>query len=284
MTQQPYPYQPPAGSPAVSGYPAPQQYAPPAPQQYAPPAAPQYVPPTQPGYPQGYAPQAPQQHQGPVGATGSIDEFYAQPSTGGGKGISWKGKPDGTSYIGVVARDVSSADIQQDSDPMTKQLKFYRDGRPQFAMAVPLVLNHPDFPEGEARLFVRGQLRDELTRAMAAVGVTGAPKAGDTLQVTLTHRKQGSGAVPQNIFAVVYTPAGGAPAAPQSVAQVPAQPVAQPVAPAQQYAAPAAPTAPAPQAPAAAPAPQAQLAAPAGLAPEQVALLAQMTGQQPAQA
>lgn len=284
MTQQPYPYQP----PAQPGYPAPQQYAPPAAPApvYAPPAPQQYAPPAQPGYPQGYAPQAPQQHQGPVGATGSIDEFYAQPSTGGGKGISWKGKPDGTSYIGVVARDVSSADIQQDSDPMTKQLKFYRDGRPQFAMAVPLVLNHPDFPEGEARLFVRGQLRDELTRAMAAVGVTGAPKGGDTLQVTLTHRKQGSGAVPQNIFAVVYTPAGGAPAT-QPAAQAPAQPVAQPGAPAQQYAAPAAP---APQAPAAAvapqgaPAPQAQLAAPAGLAPEQVALLAQMTGQQPAQA
>lgn len=207
--QQPYPAQ---------GYPPqqPPQYAPPAyaPQGYP---APQQMPPAQPL------------------AQGSLDDYYNQPSSGGGPSISWSvngmPKPEGTSYAGIVARDVSNADVQQQTDPKTGQPKFYRDGRPQFVMKVPLkVWPSPEFPEGEAVLFVRGQMREELVRAMAEVGTDGAPKGGDAIQVTLVQRKPSrGGGMPMNVFQISYTPAGG-PQAPVQVQQAvapspaPAQP------------------------------------------------------------
>ena len=179
---QPYPQQyPPApapqGYPAQPGYPQappmgqPQQYQQPQIQQpYAPPGygAPQ-------GYPQQGAPQAP-----PVElAQGSIDDFYNQPSVGGGPSLSWSFKDGsqkqvGTTYVGVVARDISNADIQQETDIRSGQPKTYRDGRPKFVMKVALkgVQSNvqapaPEFPDGEATWYVKGQGRDELTRAMA---------------------------------------------------------------------------------------------------------------------
>lgn len=203
MTQQPY------GQPQYPGYP-PQQ-----PQQYAPPVQQPYQP--QPGYPQ----QAPQQYAPPMQqqapaqplADGSLDAFYSQPNTGGGPGVSWKGKPDGYTIQGIVPRDVTNADVTQEvGAPNTQQAgipQTYRDGRPKFVMAVPLQLpQSPEYPEGEARLFVRGQLRDELSRAMGEAQVEGAPKAGAVLTVTLVQRKQGRGTIPQNIFRVHYTPPG----------------------------------------------------------------------------
>lgn len=226
--QQPYPPQQYAAPPAQ-----PQQAYPPQfpgyPQQAAPaPMAPAYPP--QPPYQQPYAP--PVQTGPPAAplADGSLDAFYSQPNTGGGPGVSWKGKPDGYTVQGLVPRDVTNADVTQEvGAPNTQEAgrpQFYRDGRPKFVMAVPLqVMASAEYPEGEARLFVRGQLRDELARAMGEAGVDGAPKAGAVITITLVQRKQGRGAIPQNVFAVRYTPAGGA---------VP--PVQQPQAPAPQQA------------------------------------------------
>jgi len=204
-------------SPAQPQYPQfPQQ--PPAQQGYAPqPTAQQF---TQPSYPpQGYPapPQQygqPQQPQQPL-ATGTIDDYYNQPSSGGGPSISWTSngmpKPEGTTYAGIVARDVTNADIQQQTDPKTGAPKHYRDGRPQFVMKVPLkVQQSQEHPDGEAVLFVRGQMRDELVRAMAEAGTGGAPKGGDALQVTLVQRKPSrGGGNPMNVFAIHYTAANG---------------------------------------------------------------------------
>lgn len=262
------------------------------------PGYPQQVYPPQPVYqaPPQQFPQAPQIPTQPL-ANGTLDDYFSQPSTGGGPSISWKGKPDGTTYVGIVGRDVTSGDVQHDTDPQTKQPKYFRDGRPMFSMKVPLKLQHPEFPEGEAALWVRGAMRDELARAMAEAGAEGAPKAGDVLQVTLVTRKPTQGGIPANVYAIAYQ-RGGAPApaaqpvqqasppvpapapvqqpvqyAPQPVAQAPVQqvpvaqtPVAQP--PVQQQA-------PAPQA--AQPAP---MSVPEGFSPEQAELLARLTGQQ----
>ena len=294
MTQQPYyPQQP---------VPAPQP-----PQPYAQPAYPQPVPqqPAPQAYPQPYPQQWAQPAAPPVQlADGSIDAFYSQPNVGGGPGISWKGKPDGYTVQGVVARDVGDGDVQQEvgapgSADAGRPLTF-RDGRPKFVMAVPLhVPASPEFPEGEARLYVRGQLKDELTRAMAEAQVPeAAPKAGAVITVTLVQRKPGRGTIPQNIFAVTYTPAGQAPPPIQAAAQPtyaqPAQPQYQQ--PVYQQPAPAAPPAapqatqapvaasPASEAPAQPAVPQqapvaqapAAPAPPPGLTPEQQQLLAQM--------
>jgi hypothetical protein len=319
MSQQQF-YAPQPGQQAYPPQPMQQPYAPQPPQQYAPaqPGYQQQMPPQ--AFPaQGYAPQVPQQPAVPL-ADGSLDAFYNQPNTGGGPGVSWKGKPDGYTIQGVVPRDVTNADVTQEvGAPNTQQAgqpQFYRDGRPKFVMAVPLqVPQSPEYPEGEARLFVRGQLRDELSRAMTVAGVTGAPTAGSVITVTLVERKQGRGAIPQNVFHVTYTPAGApAPAIQQPVNQP--QPVQQQYAPApaqqfapqatpQQYAQPVVPqqvpqAAPVQHQYAAAPAPQVAQAAPvqqapvaqapvqqqplqpvAGMTDQQAELLAKLTGGQP---
>lgn len=291
MTQQPY--YPPAPQPA-------QQYQPQFPQ------APQqpYQQPMQPAY--GQQPmqqpyqQMPQQPPAQPLAEGSIDAFYNQPSVGGGPSLSWtdkqsnQPKPIGTSYVGVVARDVTNADVQQQTDFRTQAPLFYKDGRPKFAMKVPLkVQPSAEFTEGECSWFVKGQARDELVRAMAEAGCDGSPKAGATITVTLVQRRpSGAGMNPANIVQVQYTPPNGAVApspasAPQQApvqqqfqpqqeapptwaqpAPVPQQvPLAQPV---QQYQAPqqVAPVQAQPQQTAPQP--------PARLTPEQEQLLAQL--------
>lgn len=311
MTQQPYypqapqqgyPQQPPAPqfpqAPVQQGYPAPP------PQQFpaqAYPAAP-------------YG--APQQPPAQPLVTGNLDDFYNQPSAGGGPSLSWtdkqsnQPKPIGTQYVGIVARDVTNADVQQQTDFRTQAPLFYKDGRPKFAMKVPLKLQpSPEFPDGEASWFVKGQARDELVRAMSEAGCTGSPKAGAVISVTLVARRNtGAGMNPANVVQVVYQPpqGGSAPQAPapqqqtapaeqpspylqqaaQEVAQIP-NPVQQayaqqyqqvaPEQPApQQYAQPQAPQqqAFAPPAQQQAPAPQ----PPSDLSAEQQALLARLTG------
>lgn len=231
MTQQQYypPQQPqyPQAPPA--------QYAAP-PQQYA-------APPAPPAYPQQYAQPypapAPQPPAQPL-AQGNLDDYYSQPSAGSGPSISWTDKqgspkPIGTVYAGIVARDVTNADVQQQTDFRTQAPLFYRDGRPKFAMKVPLkVQPSPEFPEGEATWFVKGQARDELVRAMAEAGCEGAPKAGATIVVRLVHRRpSGAGMNPANIVQVQYTPPGVQPGQMAPAPQQAAAPVAE-----QQYAPP----------------------------------------------
>ena len=266
------------------------------------------APPVQQGYgqpaygapaPQGY--QAPPQQPSVPLAEGSIDAFYNQPSTGGGPSISWTDKmgnqkPIGTTYTGIVARDVTNADVQQQTDFNTRQPKFYRDGRPMFAMKVPLVMQpSEEFPDGEAAWYVKGQARDELTRAMAEAGAQGAPQAGATITVQLVQRKPNrNGMNPSNIVRVTYTPAGGQGTGAPSPAPVqqphPQQEVynGPPQQPVQQYA-PQAQQAPAPQQAPAQPMqqpvqPQGQQLPPPGVQmdPDKAALLARLTGGAPA--
>ena len=209
MTQQPF-------YPQAPGYPQgyPQQPQP----QY--PAAPQSpYPPQQ--YQQPFPQQAPQAPAQPL-AQGTLDDFYNQPTTGGGPSISWKDKPIGTTYMGVVARDVTNGDVQQQVNFQSKQPEFYRDGRPKFVLKVPLkdiaVIQNgqpfqaPEFAEngGEGTYYVRGQARDELARAMAEAGAQGAPKAGDVIVVSLVQRKpSGQGMNPSNVVQIRYQSANG---------------------------------------------------------------------------
>jgi hypothetical protein len=252
MTQQPYPPQqyPQPGYPQQ--YPAQQPQGYPAqPQQpYAPAPYPQGQQPY-PGAPQGYPGQAPAPAAPPAQA-GSIDDYYSQPVAAGGPGISWKDKPIGTTYVGVIA---SAPSVQQDSDYTTKLPKFQRDGvTPQWVMLIPLERvqsnyatpnGQPEHPTGEVVFYARGKDKEELNRAMAEAGCSGAPQVGATFQVTLVERKPQRQGNPKNVVRIGYTPPNGQPhqAAPQASA-----------APVQQEAV-AAPPAPAPQA-APAPAPQ----------------------------
>jgi hypothetical protein len=224
VTQQPqypqYPQQyPPQQQPAYPQYPQPQQQ--PAQQFQYPQGYPQQ------GWPQ-MPPMAPPVPQVPL-AEGTLDDFFNQPSAGGGPAVSWKGKPDGWAIGGIVARAIGKGDVQQQTDPQTKQPKFFRDGRPQFVMKIPLrVQPTQEFPEGEAQLYVRGQLRDELVRAMTEAGApaNAAPEEGAGIYVALVGRKPSRGfGNPSNVFQVQYTRPGNAQngAAATSPASVPQQ-------------------------------------------------------------
>ncbi len=313
--------------PAQPGYPPQAPQYPPAPeQQYAqPPAAPaapayppQYAPPAQPGYPPqpgyGYGPQAPAYGYPPAppappvpaGPPPSLDGFYSQPAVGWGKAWSWKDKPLGTTYAGVVARPLTNADVEQQTTTGQNGVRApqtYRDGRAVLVMKVPMhVQPSPEHPEGRALWYCQGQARDELNRAMAEAGAPeGPPEAGAIVVVAAVSERRNTYGTMSKQFKIQYTrPQGAAPAAP-AAPQAPAQPPA-PAAPAQQYVAPpqtgvpvsapppptpvqAPPPAVPPQAPAqpAAPVPPAP-GATGELDPERAALLASLTGGQPAPA
>ncbi|MCO7192309.1 hypothetical protein NH602_04635, partial [Pseudonocardia sp. McavD-2-B] len=262
-------------APQMPGMPQ-QGYAPQQPQQPAYPGA--YQQPADPygqqpypgGYPaqpqQPYAPQMPggyapqQQPQGPPpgAAAGSLDAFFAQPSVGGGKSLSFKDKPIGTEYIGIVSRAVGAGDVEHQTIPGTQNLAYFRDGTPKFVMKVPM--NVPaagEHPDGKAQWYCQGSARDELLRAMNAVGApAGPPEAGALVRVKLTGtRPSGPGKNPSNIYEVTYW----RPAA--EIDQFAAQlGIAVPSEGERAAAAPAAPAAPAQEAPSApeqpAPAPQ----------------------------
>lgn len=268
--------------------PAPQQYAPQAPAPQYQPQAPAYAPQQAPQQAWGFQPQAPAPAQ-PL-PQGDLSAFFGQPKTGRAPAVSWKGVPDGTTLAGIVKSDVTDADVVADTDPQTKALKTWRDGSPRYVLIVTLITQG-----GEVSLYCRGDLWDKLNAAMTAAGRQGAPKAGDSLSVTLVERQPGRGTVPKNIFSVQYAtgdagkktdpvqhveaPAPTPQAAPQPLPEAPApvQHVEAP-APVQHVEAPA----PAPQA-APEPLPQApaqQAPAAAGLSAEQAALLAKLQGGQ----
>lgn len=254
--QQPqYPQYPPQ-APAYPQYaPAPQQ------QQYAPP-----------GYPPQYQAAAPQQ---PL-AAGTLDSFYNQPSSGGGPALKFD--QPGTRYVGIVSRPVGDGDIQQQTDTQNRPQTF-KDGRPKFVMKVPLQMQpSPQYPDGLAQWYVKGQARDELVRAMAAAGAPeGPPEHGSVLDITFTAtRASGPGMNPAKLFQVNYTRPQGAPQAAPAAPPVATSPAPGPAqqqyqqppvqAAPQQYAQPAPGQAP-PQQYAAAPA---QQAPPANYAPAPV--------------
>jgi hypothetical protein len=229
--------------------------APSYPQQFPPPTPPPTPPtqyPVQPSYPvapgqlpyapqqqQPYAPQFPQAQGYPAPqyappqqplAQGSIDDFFNQPSAGGGKSLAFPNGQYGTRHVGIVTRPLRSGDVQQQTD--TRQVpQFFKDGRPKFVMKVPLQMQpsaaHPD---GLGTWFVKGQARDELVRAMAEAGApAGPPEAGAIIDVTyVSDRQSGAGMNPAKQFRVVYTrPNGAPPAAAVQAPPAPAQ-VAQP--------------------------------------------------------
>lgn len=311
MTQQQY------AQPQYPGYPPQQpQQGPP---EWAQPQPPQWTPPGQPvqQYQQPYPPQGYGQPQAPAQqlAQGNLDDFFNQRSAGSGPGLSWSNKdgskkPIGFWYAGVVARDIGNGDIQQQTTPQG-QPQFFRDGSPKFQMLVPLKQvqaadGSQELENGEGTWYVRGQARDELTRAMAEAGCTyQVPKAGDAVVVILTGRRSsGQGFQPANVFEIRYQPAphnlggqaqapvSGAPSPAPEAQQAPAPQVQQPPAPpaapqvqqppAQQYAQ-GGYVPPQGQAPAQPPAaPQGAPVPPAGLDPNAQNILAQLTGQAPA--
>lgn len=187
-----YPGYPPQPQPQYPGYP-PQAPA------YPPQAQAPYYPPQA---PQGYAPPPPAQ---PL-ARGSIDDFYDQPAASG-KSITFDKKPVGTSYAGVVARTLTNADIQQQTEMLTRRPLFYPDGKPKLVMIVPLQMQpSQEFPDGRAAWYVKGSERAELERAMEAAGCKPGtpPEMGAVITITYTGDRPIPNLNPQKVKAITY--------------------------------------------------------------------------------
>lgn len=271
----PYPQQPaPPAAPPVPQYPpapsVPQGYGQaPAQYGYAQPGYPPQVYPGQPA-PNGWGvPAQPVMPPQPPPATGTLDDFYGQPTVGLGKGLKFQDRAFGTRY---VARVSGPCTVRQLTDFKTGAPRTWNDGNPRWQLLIPVQIQ-PDaeHPDGNAVFYVKGRDKDELNRAMAAAGEPESvrvPPVGSILDITYVEDKPNAGASPTKIRRIVYTPSNGAaqpaPVAPQQAYAPPAAPVQ----PGQPYGQPAyapQPTAPAYQPPPAAPQPQqpAQYAPPA---------------------
>lgn len=233
MTQQQYGYAPQGDPYQQQGY-GQQQYNQPAPPTYPPQQGygqPQYQQAPPPGYGQQYGQQPPQgygQPQGPQGppaqplAQGTLEDFYNQRSASGGQGLKFTDDRTNQPMIGKryrfrITRPLVNGDVQQQTDKFGNGLT-HRDGQPKLVLVVPVQLVIPDplFPDGEAVWYVKGQARDELTRAMMEAGETETlPQMGAVVDVELARLKpSGKGMNPAHVFAIQYTPAGAVPAQP----------------------------------------------------------------------
>lgn len=196
---------------------------PPAPQSFVPPAG-YPMAPAYPGGPAGYpAPAAPVQPT----AVGSLDAFYATPS-GGSKAWVFHNRPIGTAYAGLVSRALGDNDVRQQTDTNTGAPLTYRDGSPKWVMVVPMLTQaSPEYPEGVASWWCKGQARDELTRAMAEAGApVGPPEAGAYIAVQLVgHRPTRTGNPAYQYRVTYHRPTA------ETLAAVNAAPVAQPAPP-----------------------------------------------------
>jgi hypothetical protein len=194
----------------------PQQFGAPVqqPQQFPPQGYPQQMQPmpVQPGYPaqQYNFPVPPQAQPAPQLAAGSLDDFFGQPTVGGGQALKFTNVGD--SHTFTVSRVITKADVQQQTD--TRNIpQFFKDGRPKFQMIVPATL-----PDGSAGTwYVKGATREALGAAMTKAGVPGAPQcapeAGATIRVTYVGDKQnGAGYNPSKLYHVEYARPADAPA------------------------------------------------------------------------
>jgi hypothetical protein len=215
--QQPAPYQVQQPAPYQVQQPAPYQVQQPAP--YAPPQAYQQ-PPAQ-----------------PPAAQGTLSDFYNQRSAATGKGLRFPNGAHGTNWQFRVARTPGPGDVQQVTD-VNGRPQTFKDNSPKWQMLVPVTqatCNNPeagkDLPDGDGTWYVKGQMRDELARAIAEAGgdPNEPPQAGAWISVTYVRdRPSGPGMNPAKIYQVQYVQpehSGPLPAsAPTTPAAAPQQP------------------------------------------------------------
>jgi hypothetical protein len=190
-------------------YPSPYPYAAPQPQYPQQPGTYPY-PPQQPGpyAPQGQYPPAPPADPGPPA---TLNDFMSQPASAGGKSLSFN--VPGTRYVGTVIRNVTNADIERATEVGRGGAAVHPDGRPKLVMKVPLLMApSAEYPTGVGVWYVKASERGELARAMEAAGESGAPKAGDVIEIVYTHDEPTrAGMSPRKVKRVTYTKGNGQP-------------------------------------------------------------------------
>lgn len=242
-------------------------------------------------------------------ARGTLEDFYSQRTGTGGPSVTSKffNKRPQESWLQMfVASNVTNADVHYDSEPGGKTKYFKLPGgngqddlsRPKLVLVVKVLVagssdgsHAAEFPGGEATIWVRGALSDELVRAMTAAGdPSGYPKKGAPIVMQSAGEKAPykPGLSPTKLYKIDYAlpavdavdpPLPSAASAGTTGASVTAAPAPSP--------APVLPTATAPQAapaqPAAPPVAPASPSSPppaaAADADEKAALLARLMGQ-----
>lgn len=139
----------------------------------------------------------------------TLDSFF---SAGGGKSISWKDKPIGTTVTGTVK---TVHEPTQQTDYISKEPKFKKDGSPVMQVRIDLATNErdPQDPEddGSRGLYSSGWLTGAIGDALRKAGVDGAPQVGGQLTVTLIERAPtDTPGLTFNKYAAVYVPPAAA--------------------------------------------------------------------------
>ena len=201
------------------GYgPAQPGYGPPQGQGYGPPQG-GYAPPAQQGY--GYGPPQGGYQQGPPPAQqlprGTLGAFFDQKAASG-QSIGKFFTAPGQQLQAVIARALTHADVQPQTNMQTGQVQTFRDGSVKWNMIIPLLVQPSQlFPDGRAAWYVKGQAKEELARAMTEAGVPPdadgnlVPESGAWVQITFTGERAIPGMNSAKQWAVVYRRPQGAP-------------------------------------------------------------------------
>ena len=214
-----------------------------------------------------------------IAARGTLEDFFNQPTGGGGPSVTSKffnqnNRPQGSWLQMTVLADVTNADVQHQKTPQGVLQYFKKNGqddltRPKLVLVVKVQVtgssdgSHTQvFPDGIASLWLKkGPVTDNLVRAMTAAGdPSGYPKAGAQM-IMISAGEQASRTVGFNatkLYDFQYAmPAGSVdPTAAISVpAPAPASLVAAPAVTSVMQMAPVPPAAPTVSAPPAAAAP-----------------------------
>ena len=167
--------------------------------------APGYAPQAQfqqPQYQNSY-PQQPPQQQAPQ-IRGTLSGFASQPADGWGPAIKFP--QPGSQWAFTVARDVLDTDVFVQTDPVTKQIRRFKDGNEMLEMRIPVFVQpSQDYPEGKATWYVqKAQMRGELSRAMISAGYAAgeAPRKGDQITIIRLNDKPSNFGSPAHQFQI----------------------------------------------------------------------------------
>jgi hypothetical protein len=139
----------------------------------------------------------------------TLDSFFAG---GGGKSVSWKDKPIGTSVTGTIKTVHPPA---PQIDPVTQQ-PVVKNGVAKMQVRIDLLTAERDASDpdddGTRSLYVKGWMQGAIGDAMRKAGVQGAPQVGAKLHVELTEREPNVNPAlnPTNKFKATYEPPSSA--------------------------------------------------------------------------
>lgn len=197
-----------------------------------------------------------------VAARGTLEDFFNQPTGGGGPSVTSKffnKRPQESWLRFTVLADVTNSDVQHQKTPQGVLQYFKKNGqddltRPKLVLVVKVMVTGSsdgthvaEFPDGMASLWLKkGPVTDDLVRAMTAAGdPSGYPKAGADMvmqsageqasrtvgfSATKLYRFQYAGPVAAAAEAIANPTTAAAPAASPTVAS--AAPTIAPVTPA----------------------------------------------------